>query len=73
MAHDSPYSGCQTGVAFGKALACLKELRLQVHEVGTHRAHQAMVAERGRLATFIADEGIEEGPKSIGWISAPFR
>lgn len=93
----------QTGVAFGKALACtehslpcanltftaftaftvagLKQLRIQIHEIGTHRANQAMVvkisekvievngrcrkisgikAERGRLATFIADEGIEE-------------
>jgi len=50
----------KTGVAFGKALACLKQLRIQIHEIGTHRANQAMVAERGRLATFIADEGIEE-------------
>ncbi|CAK9060292.1 unnamed protein product [Durusdinium trenchii] len=50
----------KTGVAFGHALACLKELRLQIHEIGTHRANACMVAERGRLATFIADEGIEE-------------
>ena len=88
----------QTGVAFGKILACmehschynlsqiscrslcqgLKQLRTQIHEIGTHRANLAMVvhisvvkvwksltlsalqAERGRLATFIADEGIED-------------
>ncbi|CAJ1420380.1 unnamed protein product [Effrenium voratum] len=50
----------ETGVSFGKALACLKDLRRQIHELGSYRATAAMVAERGRLATFIADEGIEE-------------
>lgn len=48
------------GVAFGKALACLKALKFHIHELATARAHACAHAERGRLATLIADEGIKE-------------
>mmetsp|Transcript_51459 Transcript_51459/g.83449 ORF Transcript_51459/g.83449 Transcript_51459/m.83449 type:complete len:629 (-) Transcript_51459:95-1981(-) len=47
------------GVPFGKILACLKAVRLRVHEEGVMRSKACWQAERGRLATFIADEGIE--------------
>lgn len=48
------------GVVFGEVLACMKQLRLSIHEQGRARATAALQAETGRLATFIADEGIEE-------------
>eukprot|EP00929_Paragymnodinium_shiwhaense_P008505 TRINITY_DN112467_c0_g1_i1.p1 TRINITY_DN112467_c0_g1~~TRINITY_DN112467_c0_g1_i1.p1 ORF type:complete len:624 (+),score=122.69 TRINITY_DN112467_c0_g1_i1:74-1945(+) len=45
---------------FGKLLGALKEFRLHIHEEAATRAHAASKAERGRLATFIADQGIED-------------
>lgn len=48
------------GVVFGEALACLKHLRRSIHEQGRARATASWQAETGRLATFIADEGVEE-------------
>eukprot|EP00933_Yihiella_yeosuensis_P018165 TRINITY_DN15012_c0_g1_i1.p1 TRINITY_DN15012_c0_g1~~TRINITY_DN15012_c0_g1_i1.p1 ORF type:complete len:625 (+),score=104.48 TRINITY_DN15012_c0_g1_i1:33-1877(+) len=50
----------KTGLSFGKMLGTLKELRKQIHDIGSGRAYGAKTAERGRVATFIADEGIEQ-------------
>jgi len=48
------------GVAFGKLMGCLKELRVRIHEEGAARAHASSKAERGRMATLIADDSIRE-------------
>jgi len=50
----------QSGLAFGKALACLKQFRQRIHEEAVSRERACMKADRGRLATLIADEGLEE-------------
>lgn len=47
------------GAAFGKLLGAMKALRKRVIEEASARAHASAHAERGRLATFIADEAIE--------------
>eukprot|EP00931_Biecheleriopsis_adriatica_P009972 TRINITY_DN111064_c0_g1_i1.p1 TRINITY_DN111064_c0_g1~~TRINITY_DN111064_c0_g1_i1.p1 ORF type:complete len:621 (+),score=97.63 TRINITY_DN111064_c0_g1_i1:145-1863(+) len=47
------------GVTFGEVMSCLKYLRHRVSEECNHNISSCNEAERGRLATFIADEGIE--------------
>mmetsp|Transcript_52978 Transcript_52978/g.124102 ORF Transcript_52978/g.124102 Transcript_52978/m.124102 type:complete len:557 (+) Transcript_52978:58-1728(+) len=48
------------GLPFGKLLAAVRDLRKKIHEEGSWRSHACARAERGRLATFIADEAIQE-------------
>lgn len=45
---------------FGNMLGALKEFRQQIHEEAAYRANASSTAERGRLATFIADQGIKD-------------
>lgn len=49
----------KTGVSFGKLLGAINALRIRINEEGSARAHASATAERGRLATFIADDAIE--------------
>jgi len=49
-----------SGAAFGKLLGCLKALRHRLNETARARGSACSKAERGRLATFIADAAIEE-------------
>jgi len=48
------------GVAFGQALGVLKSLKRRISEEAAARASACSKAERGRLATFIADSAIQD-------------
>lgn len=48
------------GAPFGQLMAAIKDLKRRVHETAAYRAHCSSKAEKGREATFIADECIED-------------